>query len=62
MVKIYDRDGRLLLYFGQKGNYYGDFIHPAGIYIDGEDRIYVADTLNRRVQTFQFLGGDGVEH
>lgn len=58
MVKIYDKSGRLLLFFGKSGGFYGDFKLPAGIYIDGSNRIFVADMLNRRVQAFQFLGGD----
>jgi hypothetical protein len=28
---------------------------PAGIFIDGQDRIYVADSYNRRIQIFQYL-------
>jgi DNA-binding beta-propeller fold protein YncE len=58
VVKIFDREGRLLLLFGEKGSFYGEFNLPAGIFIDSQNRIYVADNLNRRIQAFQFLGGD----
>jgi sugar lactone lactonase YvrE len=58
MVKVYDRNGRLLMFFGEKGHSYGDFYLPTGIYIDESDRIYVSDAVNRRVEAFQFLGGD----
>jgi len=57
MVKIFNREGKLLLFFGDKGNERGMFWLPAGIFIDRDDRIYVADTFNQRVQVFQFLGG-----
>ncbi|MHC4423001.1 MAG: hypothetical protein ACYS1E_20790 [Planctomycetota bacterium] len=28
---------------------------PAGIHIDPSDRIWIADSYNRRVQVFQYL-------
>jgi hypothetical protein len=31
---------------------------PAGIFIDKRDRIYVADSYNKRIQIFQYLGGE----
>ncbi len=58
MIKIFDKEGRLLLFFGEKGSFYGNFDLPAGIFIDSNNRIYVADSLNMRLQVFQFLGGD----
>jgi hypothetical protein len=33
----------------------GTFWMPAGIHIDGKDRIFVVDQLNHRVQVFQYL-------
>jgi DNA-binding beta-propeller fold protein YncE len=47
IVQVFDRQGRLLYYFGS------EFELPAGIYIDPRDRIYVADSYNRRVQVFR---------
>lgn len=55
-VQIFDPDGRLLLGFGGPGFQVGDFWLPSGLFI-AADRIYVADSYNRRVQVFQFLGG-----
>ena len=55
-VQIFDPRGRYLLGFGGQGSEAGNFWLPAGVFIAG-DRIYVADSYNRRVQVFQFLGG-----
>jgi hypothetical protein len=45
------------LAFGHKGGQAGEFLMPTGVTIF-DDRIYVADSLNRRVQVFQYVGGD----
>lgn len=55
-VQIFDEGGQLLLAFGGDGAAPGEFWLPSGMYIN-ENRIYVADSYNRRVQIFQFLGG-----
>lgn len=55
-VQIFDRNGTLLLVFGGDGGAPGEFWLPSGLHIAG-DRIYVADSYNRRIQIFQFLGG-----
>ena len=57
-VQVFQRDGRLLYRFGYVGTGYGQFRMPSGIWIDSTDRIYVADTGNNRVQSFQW----GVKH
>jgi len=54
-VQIFDEAGRLLLYFGGSGQAPGLFWMPAGIFVDRRDRIYVADSYNRRIQIFQYL-------
>lgn len=46
-VQVFNREGTLLYFFGSQ------FELPAGIYIDPRDRIYVADSYNRRVQVFR---------
>lgn len=56
MVQIFDSEGRYLLSFGAQGGKVGSFWLPSGIFI-AKDRIYVADSYNRRIQVFQFLGG-----
>ena len=55
-VQIFDGQGQLLLAFGEDGEEPGGFWLPTGLYIS-QDRIYVADSYNRRVQVFEFLGG-----
>ena len=52
---ITDPEGRLLLVFGREGRGPGEFWLPTGIFIDGHDRIWVADSYNRRVQVFDYL-------
>jgi DNA-binding beta-propeller fold protein YncE len=56
-VQMFDREGRYLMVFGSHGSEPGHFSLPSGLAIDG-DRIYVADSYNRRVQTFRILGGE----
>jgi DNA-binding beta-propeller fold protein YncE len=56
-VQIFDTQGRFLLAFGRPGSGAGEFWLPAGLFI-AQDRIYVADSYNRRVQVFQFLGSE----
>ncbi|MFC1619935.1 6-bladed beta-propeller, partial [Candidatus Neomarinimicrobiota bacterium] len=54
--QIFDEQGNLLLVVGSSGYLPGQFNLPAGLFIDDEDKIYVVDTMNRRVQIFQYLG------
>lgn len=60
-VTIFDKEGNTLLVIGgshsvRSGNIgRGGFLVPQGISIDKNDRIYVADSLNKRVQLFQYL-------
>jgi sugar lactone lactonase YvrE len=54
VVQIFDRSGRLLLAFGESGAEEGQFWLPTGITIV-DDRVYVADSANRRVQVFEYL-------
>ncbi len=55
-VQIFDAEGRFLLAFAAHGSDAGQFWLPSGLTIAG-DRIYVADSYNRRVQVFRYLGG-----
>lgn len=54
-VQIFDQQGRFLLEFGNEGRRAGEFWLPSGLFID-QDKIYVADSYNRRVQVFQYVG------
>jgi hypothetical protein len=55
MVQVFDRQGRLLYYFGQQGTGFGEFQLPSGLFIDQSDRVFVVDSYNRRVQVFQYF-------
>jgi DNA-binding beta-propeller fold protein YncE len=52
-VRKYDSQGRPLAVVGQQGDRQGQFHSPGGLWIDSSNRLFVADTLNRRVQVFQ---------
>jgi DNA-binding beta-propeller fold protein YncE len=52
-IAIYGRDGSLLGSFGRTGMEIGEFDSPAGLWIDGTNRLFVGDTNNGRVQVFQ---------
>lgn len=60
-LTIFDKAGNTLLVIGgqysmRSGNIArGGFLIPQGVSIDKNDRIYVADSFNRRVQVFQYL-------
>jgi DNA-binding beta-propeller fold protein YncE len=56
VVQVFDNEGHLLYYFGGRGTELGQFQLPAGLQIDGHDRIYVVDAFNRRVQVFHYYG------
>ena len=56
MVQVFNREGQLLYYFGQQGTGFGDFRLPTGLFIDHNDRVFVVDSYNHRVQVFQYHG------
>jgi sugar lactone lactonase YvrE len=45
-----------ILAFGTRGNGNGQFYDPKGVTVDKEGNIYVADTLNHRIQKFDKAG------
>lgn len=55
LVKVFTLEGRLEREWGGRGNQPGQFDGPVGI-ATGDDRVYVADTNNGRVQIFSFAG------
>ena len=55
-IQIFDREGLFLLAFGAPGADAGEFWLPAGLFV-AQNRIYVADSYNRRIQVFEFLRG-----
>ena len=54
-IQVFDQDGVFLLDFGQHGSTPGQFQLPAGIAF-WEDKLYVADSHNGRIQVFRYLG------
>ena len=54
-VQMYDLEGGLLMSFGQAGQQAGEFWMPGGIAISRDNRVYVADTYNQRIEVFQYL-------
>ena len=54
VVQIFDREGRFLLSFAGPGHSDGELWLATGIAI-ADDRIYVADSSNHRVQVFEYL-------
>ena len=66
-VGIYDVSGQYLLDFGGPFTFQGTshnpggFNTPQGIVIDRHDRIYVVDSMNRRLQIFQYMNDSYLE-
>ena len=58
--QLFDQEGQLLLYVGSGGSGApGKFALPAGMHVDKNNRIFVADQYNQRIQMFEFLGDTG---
>ena len=53
LVRVYSPEGLLMATFGQLGSRAGQFLGPRGLWISGQNHLYVADTANGRVQVFQ---------
>jgi sugar lactone lactonase YvrE len=55
-VQIFDKSGKLLLFFGEPGGMgAAEFCLPNGIFIGRDEKIYIADTYHSRIQVFQYL-------
>lgn len=60
-ITVFGNDGAVLMVLGggysvQSGKIgRGGFLLPQGISIDKNDRIYVGDSMNKRIQVFQYL-------
>ena len=53
---VFDAAGRLLLPIGGTGSTAGKFFLPGGVWSDADNRIFVADVFNGRVEIFRYLG------
>ena len=55
---VFDSNGEFLMPIGGPGSQPGEFMLPAGVWLDEHGRVYVSDMLNGRISIFQFLGAD----
>jgi DNA-binding beta-propeller fold protein YncE len=55
VVVVFSPEGEFQLAFGGRGDGPGALTLPAGVAV-GADRVFVADSFNRRVQIYQLLG------
>jgi len=55
-VHVFDPRGKLLFSWGEPGEGPGQFRLPHGVAIDQQDRVYVSDRMNARVQVFTLRG------
>ncbi|MCO6459306.1 MAG: hypothetical protein J5I93_28690 [Pirellulaceae bacterium] len=55
-VQKFDRHGQFLFQWGGHGSQPGQFVRPQNLAIDAEDRIWVADACNHRIQVFDATG------
>lgn len=55
--QIFNAEGQLLLVVGQPGyTEPAGFSMPAGVHVDKNNRIFIADQLNRKIQMFEYIG------
>ena len=55
-IQKFTPDGKYDSQFGGHGSDEGKFLRPQGIAIDDQDRIWVADACNHRIQVFETRG------
>lgn len=55
-VHRFSPDGKLLLSWGEPGNAPGQFVLPHSIWVDSQDRVWVVDRENYRIQIFDQEG------
>jgi DNA-binding beta-propeller fold protein YncE len=62
-VAVFDRSGKFLFSFGERGSEDGNFLVPSGITIDDAGNVFVCDLGNKRIEEFskdgQFKKGIG---
>jgi sugar lactone lactonase YvrE len=52
-VQKFTRDGKFLMQWGRHGSQLGEFMRPQSIMLDADDRLWVADSCNHRIQVFE---------
>jgi DNA-binding beta-propeller fold protein YncE len=55
-IQVFSPDGKWLRQWGGHGFEPGEFLRPRALAIDGQDRLYVADSCNHRIQVFDTTG------
>ena len=60
-VQVFTTEGRWLGMWGKAGNQQGEFDRPNDIAIGADERVYVADFGNARVQVFILKRKEGAE-
>ena len=55
-MQVFNGQGDFLIAIGQQGRAPGQFWLPNGIFITGDNTIYIADSQNKRVQVFRYVG------
>jgi DNA-binding beta-propeller fold protein YncE len=55
-IQVFSPAGKWLRQWGGHGYAPGEFLRPRALAIDGQDRIYVADSCNHRIQVFDTQG------
>ena len=58
-IQVFDSDGRFLNQWGSLGYQNGQFRYPYSIALTTDGHLYVADTLNHRIQKFKISGLGG---
>ncbi len=55
-VLVFDINGKKIRSFGGKGMAPGEFYYPYSIYVTDDNKVYVADSNNNRIQVFSSQG------
>ena len=55
-IQKFDRTGKFVAAWGEKGECPGQFKDPCGVAVDARGQVYVADTFNNRIQVFDGNG------
>ena len=55
-ITKFTHDGQFVLQWGEHGEAAGQFSRPQGLEIDDQDRVWVADSANHRIQVFDSQG------
>lgn len=56
-IQVFDPEDQFIMQWGQTGEAPGDFTRPQCMAVDDQDRIWVADACNHRVQVFEIVEG-----